>query len=211
MPTQQKFYTEETLFRRFTMWFLFVILRTAARFEVIHPENLPASGAVILASNHISNWDAISLLSSLRKRPIYFMAKEELFRNPILSFLLRQWGAYPVDRTGDKFWTLRHSKTLIEGGKALGISPEGTRGLNGMIQAKPGMARLAIQFGLPVVSVAIEGTQFLLRQFIPRPKIKITVCQPIQADRQMTADELTDKIMRKIAQELPQEMRGFYS
>jgi 1-acyl-sn-glycerol-3-phosphate acyltransferase len=209
--TDQTFYTEETRFRRMTMWFLYGVLRLAGSFEVTGLENLPASGAVILAPNHIANWDSIAVLSSLRQRPIYIMAKEELFSNPILSFLLRQWGAYPVDRTGDKFWALKHSKTLIEAGKILGIFPEGTRAREGLLPGKPGMARLAIQFGLPVVPVAIQGTQLLLHQVLPRPRVKITVCPLIQADRSMTAEFLTEQVMRSIAQKLPPDMRGVYS
>jgi 1-acyl-sn-glycerol-3-phosphate acyltransferase len=209
--TDQTFYTEETTFRRMTMWFVYSVLRAAGSFEVVTPENLPESGAVILAPNHIANWDSVAVLSSLRQRPIYIMAKEELFKNKIMSFLLRHWGAYPVDRTGDAYWALRHSKTLIEGGKVLGIFPEGTRSLKGLIPGKAGMARMAIQFGLRVVPVAIEGTPYLFKRVFPRPRVRITVCPPIQADRSMTADELTERVMRTIADQLPLEMRGVYS
>ncbi|MBX6395282.1 MAG: 1-acyl-sn-glycerol-3-phosphate acyltransferase, partial [Alicyclobacillaceae bacterium] len=90
-------------------------------------EHVPEHGGVLLCANHRSNWDPVILGLSLR-RPIRFMAKEELFRVPGLSFLIRQLGAFPVRRgTADRAALRRAVHLIRDEGQIVGLFPEGTR------------------------------------------------------------------------------------
>jgi glycerol-3-phosphate dehydrogenase (NAD(P)+) len=121
-------------------------------------EHIPGGG-VILAANHRSFLDPF-VIGCCLGRPIYFMAKRELFRNPILGWLLNCLGAYPVRRGGADEESVQTSLALLERGAAVVIFPEGTRIRAGSL-AKPkrGVGRLALQSGAAVVPIAITGSE----------------------------------------------------
>lgn len=211
MEARPEYFTHITPFRRLVMAVLWPISRTFASWEVVHPQNLPAEGGFIISPNHLTELDSFCLQLSL-PRLIFFMAKAESFVHPLPAWMLRQLGAFPVDRTGDKFFALRQSKKILEAGQGLGLFPEGTRSRTfELLPAKPGAARLALQMGVPVVPVAINGIQKIFKPITRRPHVLITICAPIYPDRSMSADELSTQIMTTIAHELPAEMRGVYA
>ncbi len=118
--------------------------------------NIPKEGAVILCCNHTSISD-ILFMGILCPRQIYFMGKDELFKNKILGFLFRKLGAFSVNRrTGDKGAINRAEEILLEG-KILGIFPEGTRYDDGCAprKAKPGTAMLALATKAPILPCAV--------------------------------------------------------
>ncbi len=127
------------------------IYRTFAKLEIEGAEKLPAEGGVILAANHLSNYDVFPLQFAL-PRTIFFMGKEELFRNPIMDWLLRQLGGFPVYRGERDEWAMRHAQSVLEHGQVLGMFPEGSRNQgNGLRPAKTGIARLALATKAPIV------------------------------------------------------------
>lgn len=135
---------------------------------------------LVLCSNHISLWDPI-LLEIVQRRHVYFMAKAELFRNPVLGWLLeKQFGAFPVHRgTGDT-GAIDIAKALVESGKIMGIFPEGTRSKDGKLgRAKSGAALVVAQTGAHVLPVAITTKHQKTRPF---KRVTITFGKPLSPE-----------------------------
>jgi 1-acyl-sn-glycerol-3-phosphate acyltransferase len=121
-------------------------------------KNIPRSGAVIVAPNHLSNLDPI-LVGVAIDRPINFMAKAELFNGKILGKLLIWVYAFPVKRGNGDRHAIRHALQLLEEGKVLGIFPEGSRQKPGQVEhAQAGAAMIALRSGAPILPVACIGT-----------------------------------------------------
>lgn len=106
------------LFARFFLW----LFRVRVHFVEREPEN----ETYLLCSNHLSAFDPILLAAALHKQQPHFMAKKELFKIPLLSSVIRAFGAYPVDRAGD-VGAIKTSIALLESGKCVGMFPQGTR------------------------------------------------------------------------------------
>lgn len=174
-------------------------------------ENLPSSGPVILAANHLTNFDVFPMQLALT-RPLFFMGKEELFKNPVQSWLIRQLGAFPVRRGGGDEWALRYAARVLEHGQVLAMFPEGKRSKeNGLREAKTGVARLAIQANCPIAPMAVSGTQYMFRRFPARTQVSISLAEPIYPKQGETPLELTERVMLAIASMLPPDARGVYT
>ncbi|WP_400163808.1 lysophospholipid acyltransferase family protein [Brevibacillus sp. TJ4] len=150
------------LYRLFRSFFR-AIFSFAYRWQVIGREHIPKEGPVILCANHISLWDP-PLLGSGIERQVCFMAKEELFRIPVLSWFITQFGAFPVKRGAGDRAAIRSTLHILEQGKVLGIFPEGSRSKTGQIrQGQGGAAMFALKSQAEVVPVAIIGPYRLFR------------------------------------------------
>jgi 1-acyl-sn-glycerol-3-phosphate acyltransferase len=211
-PRERKtYYIHMTLTRRIVTGLVSFIFSLISIRQVRNAEKLPPSGAVIVAANHISNYDIFPLQLSL-SRPLYCMGKEELFRNVFLDWLLRKLGGFPVYRGEKDAWAFCHSEHILEKGEVLFIFPEGTRNRGkGLVSAKTGAARLAQKMGCPIVPVAVDGTQHMFRNFPRRTKISFTVGDPIFPRPDETHLNLTDRLMFTLASMLPPKARGVYS
>ena len=154
------------------------------RYRVIGAEKVPRSGGVIIAANHISNFDP-PLLGIGVPRPVSYMAKKELFALPVLGPLLPHLHAFPVDRQAGGTAALRASLRMLKDGRCVGIFPEGGRNVSGTNEEKAGAAFLAAASGAPVVPAAIVGTRSL------RPFRRITVVfgDPLRIERNRKSDE----------------------
>ena len=174
-------------------------------------ENLPEEGPVVLASNHVTNYDAFPMQLCI-PRPLFFMAKSELHKFFLLDAMLRSLGAFPVVRGQRDQWALRHAEKVLEYGQVLAMFPEGTRSKGrGLRAAKTGAARFALYANCPIVPVAIEGTHLMFKTFPRRTKVIITIGEPIHPKPGESALALTDRLMYTIADMLPAELRGVYS
>jgi glycerol-3-phosphate dehydrogenase (NAD(P)+) len=121
-------------------------------------EHIP-DGGLILAANHRSFLDPFVIGCCVR-RPVYFMAKRELFRNPLIGWFLNCMGAFPVRRGESDEESVATSLALLERGEAVVIFPEGTRIPTGSLQRpKRGVGRLALESGNPVVPIAVAGSE----------------------------------------------------
>ena len=97
------------------------------RIKVVNRENESAEGGYVVCANHISATDPISLCYAFRKNQVHFMAKKELFKIPVLSWLIKMLGAFPVDRSGNDVGAIKTAISLVGNGGCLGIFPQGHR------------------------------------------------------------------------------------
>jgi 1-acyl-sn-glycerol-3-phosphate acyltransferase len=141
------------------------------RMSRIGREHVPRQGAAIIASNHRSFFDPF-IIACLARRPMYYIAKRELFEiHPLISFLLRTLGAFPVDRGHGDRDTIATAKELLARGELVLIFPEGTRTRPGPLGTpRRGVGRLALETGAPVIPVAIIGTEAIRRGWRIRPQ-----------------------------------------
>lgn len=168
--------------------FFRIIFSLVYRWQVIGREHIPKEGPVILCANHISLWDP-PLLGSGIERMVNFMAKEELFRIPVIGFLITKFGAFPVKRGAGDRAAIRTTLKLLEEGKIFGIFPEGTRSKNGEVgEGMPGVAMFALKSQAQVIPVAIIGPY---RMFRP---IKIVYGEPIDLTRLREAKSSADTL-----------------
>jgi 1-acyl-sn-glycerol-3-phosphate acyltransferase len=180
---------------KYTFW---VTFGTIWRMRVHGRENVPRTGPVIVASNHVSYFDP-PVLGTASPRRIQYMAKEELFSIPILGPAIRAVGAYPVDRQGSVTAAIKRSVEVLRQGGVIGIFPEGGRNLTGSTQARAGVALLASLGNAPVVPARLTGTGQAKR--LARFQVYFGKPLTLPADRKATRDEManfTEQVMRAI-------------
>ncbi|MFN6339893.1 MAG: lysophospholipid acyltransferase family protein [Cyanobacteriota bacterium] len=146
---------EPTLTYRLMRWMLLPVFRLILRGQTEGTANVPPHGGVVVVANHGSYIDP-PILSCAVRRPVAFMAKEELFRVPLLGSLIRACGAYPVARGAGDRQALRNAYNRLQQGWATGVFLDGTRQADGRVsRPQPGAAFLAARAGLPILPVAI--------------------------------------------------------
>jgi 1-acyl-sn-glycerol-3-phosphate acyltransferase len=143
---------------------------------------------------------------------IFFMGKEELFRQPLMDAVLRRLGGFPVKRGAHDEWAIHHAQEVLQRGLVLGIFPEGKRSRGkGLAPAKTGAARLAINTGCPLVPVAIQGTQHMFKSVSNKSPVVVNIGTPIYPGQSDSTLGLTDTLMFTLAGMLPPELRGAYA
>jgi 1-acyl-sn-glycerol-3-phosphate acyltransferase len=203
-------------------------LHLLARTDLIGEENIPQAGGAILASNHLSVLDSFYLPLSV-DRPVTFVAKSEYFTGTkpmerIAGAYLRSTKQLSVDRTGARAGQemLESALALIKGGALFGIYPEGTRSPDGRLyRGRTGVGWLALHSGVPVLPVAMIGTDRLLPpgHRVPRPgRIQIRIGKPLLFEeyrdqpagaRQRRA--VTDRVVEAIGELSGQEFVPMYA
>lgn len=175
------------------IWFYFSLERTGRR-------NIPKKGPVILAANHRSFLDPF-LVGVLIRRPVYFVAKKELFEKRWQGWLLNGLGAFPIKRGESDEESMATARGVLERGGVLVIFPEGTRIRKGPLgRPKRGVGRLALETGAPVVPVAILGSERARRGWKIRPVwVRIRAGRPLRFPRvehpsPRLADEVTARL-----------------
>ncbi len=134
-------------------------------YRVKGKENLPKDGAFIVCPNHLSNADPM-LVSVTQKRQIYYMAKAELFKNPFASAVIRELGAFPVDRGAGDGKAINTAEEVVKDGRLLGIFIEGTRSKTGeFLRPKSGAAVVAFQTKTPVIPVCVTPKNKKIKLF----------------------------------------------
>jgi glycerol-3-phosphate dehydrogenase (NAD(P)+) len=175
------------------------------RMQRIGREHIPESGPCIIAANHRSFLDPF-IIGTLVRRPVYFVAKQELFRNRLQAWFLNSLGAFPIDRGNADQDAMATAREVLERGDVVVIFPEGTRIRPGALgRPKRGVGRLALETGAPVVPVAVIGTEAIRRGWRIRPhKVRIRAGRPLTFPRveqpsRHLAMAVTDRIWPCIA------------
>ena len=204
------------------------IARAVWRPVVEGVENVPLTGGVLLASNHLSFMDSV-VIPVAAPRKVVFLAKEEYFTGTgIRGFLIRQWfeglGMVPVDRddTRSALDSLDVALEVLGRGEAFGVYPEGTRSRDGRLyRGRTGVAQLAMVSGAPIVPVGLVGTEKLqpVGATLPRlAKVTVRFGKPLHVVGRYDAmplgrarRQITDEVMAEIQKLTGQEQAGCYN
>jgi 1-acyl-sn-glycerol-3-phosphate acyltransferase len=146
-------------------------------------EHVPKSGPVVLAPNHFSNMDHFFLGVYIRRK-VQFMAKSQLFSNPVLNYIFRVGGVFPVRRGYADEEAFKTAHTILARGGCIGMYCEGGRSRTGKLgEARPGVGRLALESGAPIVPVAIHGSAGVRRwRRLHFPKVTVQFGEPLSFD-----------------------------
>ncbi len=183
---------------RFSQIVFRLLFYTVFRTRVYGRENIPKEGAVILAANHASNIDP-PLMASLIERPVSYMAKIELFENPIFGAAIRRCHAFPVKRGASDRGAIKAAVTVLKEGHMLGLFPEGTRSKTGELQkAEAGIALIASMTGAPIVPVAILNSHRIFANGGLLPQLRIMYGAPISFQGDRKSKEALDAFSAEI-------------
>ena len=187
-------------------------------------EHVPSGGAFIMVSNHTSNLDPPFIGAAIGRhirRPIHFMAKEEIRHWPLVGWLARGAGVFFVRRGEGDRAAQRIALEHLAAGRPIGIFPEGTRARNGVLrEPKVGVALLAMRSGAPLLPVGISGSGKIFpgrSRWPHRTRVDIRIGAPFrlphQPEGRLDREALqagTERIMGEIAALLPDWQKGRY-
>lgn len=173
-----------------------LLLSPLYRIKIIGKENFPKEGGVLLCTNHIDNLDP-PVVGLTCPRPVHFMAKEELFRAPVLKTVLPRVNAFPIKRGMSDRQAMRSALSLLKEGKVVGLFPEGTRSKTGELQkGLTGAGFFALRGEALVMPCAIIGP------YKPFKQLKVVYGKPIDMsvhrENKTSAEEATAVIMEEI-------------
>mgnify|MGYP001019967909 CR=1 FL=1 len=171
------------------------------RVEVINANNVPESGPVLICANHNGIMDMFFIGYKI-KRYVHYMAKEELFKIPLLGYIIKCLGAFPVKRGKGDVSAIKTVFKLLDEGKIVGIFPEGTRTRGKRkkdIKIKPGAAMIALRSGVDVIPVAVKGNYRLFS------KVKVVFGKPFKIEaeegkkyRNSELEKISEGIMKRV-------------
>ncbi len=198
------------------------LFRLLARVEVVGTENLPRSGGIIVAVNHLAALDpplAYMVIWPVRKDMTALAAKKHQ-KNVLYSFVINAAGGIWLNRDEPDTRALREAREHLQKGGVLGIAPEGTRSkTGGLISGKTGAAYMADKAGVPIVPVGINGTYRVVSRvlLLQRPRITVRFGRPFslppveRKTRECDLERNTEEIMCRIAALLEPQYRGVYA
>jgi 1-acyl-sn-glycerol-3-phosphate acyltransferase len=169
------------------------MLHVYFRGRIYGADQVPQQGPLVVVSNHASDFDP-PILSSCMRRPVAYMAKEELFQVPVLSQAIQLYGAYPVKRGSPDRSAIRAALASLEQGWAVGIFMTGTRTPDGRItDPKLGAAMIAAKAQAPLLPVCLYGTHRIVRKGSAIPQsvpLTIRIGEPIPPPHSTNREEL---------------------
>lgn len=184
-------------------------------------DHIPLTGAAVVAPNHISGYDPMLVsLAIYPRRQLFFMAKKELYKNPVVGWCIRNYGAFPVNRGERDLWAVQHASRVLYAHQLLCLFPEGTRSKNqGKLgRGKTGTVKLALEHQVPVIPTAIIGSH-LAKPNLQRALVEVKLGEPIDFNAMAgpppyeyhAIRDLSRLLMERLAAMLPPEMRGHYA
>lgn len=204
---------------------LVLLARLLVGLRVEGVDNVPMDTGVLVVANHLHNADPV-LMAIAFPRPLHFMAKEELIRIPVLGWVLRRFGNFPVARGKSDRKAIRHAINALQHDIAVGMFPEGTRSRSmALSRAHAGAGLVAIQGNRSILPMAVTGSERLPfngnrhAHLMPNPGhkgVRLRIGTPFSLPeagpdgKRLTASEATELMMRAIAALLPDDYRGIY-
>lgn len=168
-------------------WLARTICRLMGGYCVHGRENVPKTGGAIICSNHVSYLDPPVLGAGFTPRRTYFMAKKELFSNPVFGWLISKCYAFPVDRESTDREAIRHAIELLTKGELLIVFPEGGRSPNGALhEGNIGPALMATRACVPIVPAALKDTDRVMPAKgggLHHGRVQVDYGEPIHPDR----------------------------
>ncbi|MBR6504846.1 MAG: 1-acyl-sn-glycerol-3-phosphate acyltransferase [Clostridia bacterium] len=185
--------------RKFIKVILHFVALIIYRVKKVGEENVPKEGAFVLCGNHVHALDAPAIVLTA-KRKVIFLAKAELFKNPILKWLADVFDIIPVNRGKQDLESMKRSLKAISKGEILGIFPEGTRkGLEKNVKVKTGAAFMALRAGVPIIPVGIQG------DFKPFKKVIINYGKPMDFSYYYS-NKPEKEVLEKVTEEVMAEI-----
>lgn len=170
-----------------------ILFKWVLNVQILYEKRIPMEGSYIIAPNHISLLDP-PLVGLANPRPTYFMAKQELFKPPILGWLIRKLGAFPVARGSADKEAIKRAHEIVNRGDCLGMFPQGTRRCPDVFgKLKDGAASMALRTGVPIIPVYIHGSEK-----IRRSTIVVYVGEPLLIEKQVPTKEEIVRINNQI-------------
>ena len=198
-------------FYRFARVVVRRIMNVLYRIDYQGSEHIPQTGGFIICANHTSNLDPVLLGLAMNHHQVEYMAKEELFHIPVLGFIIRKLGAFPVRRGKGDTGAIKYAEEVVKRGGVLGIFPEGGRSKDGKpMRPKSGAALIASQTGADVLPVGISfepkrrfrrGIVVRIGKLIPNEEIAVASLTPSELKRASTI------IMSRIVEEMEEYAR----
>lgn len=208
--------------RNFVRGLIRFVFNSIARFEIRGKQNVPDSGAFVIAVNHIGIIDIAMFHYVFDRYDMFIPVGEKWEKTAWIRWLASNLNFLFVDRFNPDLKALRKMISLMDAGNSLVIAPEGTRSKTGaLIEGKPGVAYLAARSGFPVVPVAITGTEdkviFCNIKRLRKSPVTLTAGTPFtlppipRENREEALQAYTDEIMCQVAALLPERYRGVYA
>lgn len=199
--------------------FLRFVFRLVCRINPDDFKKIPVDGPLILVGNHINFLEVPVVIPHIDHPNVIGVSKRESWKNPLFNFLFNQWNIIPIDRGLVDREAFRLMEEALKQNRVIAISPEGTRSKTGkLLQGKPGVVAIAVRSDAPLLPVAFYGYENFwqnLKRF-RKTDFRVVVGKPFKLNMQGQAlsrdlrQEVTDEIMYKIAEILPEYYRGYY-
>lgn len=195
------------------------ILNRYTQLEFSGTQHIPREGGVILATNHLSQVDTPVLFINPVRPEITALVADKYQKYPFFRWFAVTAGGIWIDREKADFTAFRTAAEVLAQGRALGIAPEGTRSKGQLLEGKAGTILLAMKTGVPVIPVAIHGSEntFALWKRLRKPRIMCRFGAPLtftpldRAERESGLERYTTEMMCRIAAMLPNQYRGYYA
>ncbi len=196
-----------------------VLMRMCTRVHIQGQSHVPARGAFLLVTNHLSRFDIPLIFIGIRRKMVVFIARKYHAVWP-LRVLAEAAGCIWVRQNEPDLGAVKQALAHLRGGGALGLSPEGTRSqsTHAMIEARDGVSFLAVRTGVPILPVAVWGTETIPHRLprLRRAKVYLRIGSPfnLPAKPHARGEELeryTDDVMCAVAALLPPAYRGVYA
>ena len=206
-------------FRSFARFLVGILARIFFSCRITGRQNIASKGPLIVIANHPSLVDP-PLVGTILKREAIFMAKDGLFKSGFSSLLLKALGAFPINRSQLNRDVLKMAVEALNDNKVLVVFPEGGRSLKGkMKEALPGASLLASRYGVPILPIGIIGTEKVtsFSSVFKRLRIEVIIGEQFylpslkeKKDKEKL-NRLTNMMMRRITELLPERYHGHYT
>ena len=206
--------------RKILVWIIRRLMALLTRRDIRGLENVPLTGGYILAPNHLSMLDPPLIATQVQRNDLTAMAAHKHRENPFLRWIIEAMNGIWLNREEADSQAIRAAIEYLRGGGMLGIAPEGTRSRSGvLLEGKNGVAYLADKAGVPVIPVALWGTEIGFAEIkrLRRPLLHMRVGKPLvfppvaRRERDVALQRNTDELMCQIAAMLPEAYHGAYA